>query len=238
MKGELIYSGKAKSVYQTDKADEVIIHYNDDATAGNGAKHAIIDNKGVLNNRIATLIFEHLKKAGIATHHLATLNEREQRCKKVAIIPLEVIVRNVIAGSMAVRLGIAEGTPAKTSILEICYKNDALGDPLINDYHAVALGIVSFDELKEIYQTVLAINERLCKLFAQCDLTLVDFKVEFGKTQEGHIILADEISPDTARLWDKHSQEKMDKDRFRHDLGGLTHAYETVLKRLEKVVQG
>lgn len=232
-KQALIYTGKAKAVYATDDADKVIIHYNDDATAGNGAKHAIIDNKGVLNNRITTLIFRVLKAAGIPTHHLDTVNEREQLCRKVRIVALEVIVRNVVAGSMAKRLGMAEGTELGNVVYEICYKNDALGDPLINDDHAVALGIASYEDLDRIYELTDHINQVLDNLFAACGIRLVDFKIEFGKTEDGDIILADEISPDTCRLWDMDNHEKLDKDRFRQDLGGLTNAYETVLSRLE-----
>lgn len=234
-KRDLIYTGKAKAVYATDKADEVIIHYNDDATAGNGAKHDIIENKGILNNQITTIIFTALKEAGIPTHHIETLNEREQRCKKVSIIPLEVITRNVIAGSMAKRLGFQEGTEPENVIYELCYKNDALGDPLINDDHAVALKACSYDELAEIYELTDHINEILDTLFASIGIRLIDFKIEFGKTADGKIILADEISPDTCRLWDMQTNEKLDKDRFRRDLGGLTNAYEQVLSRLKAI---
>ena len=232
-KQELLYTGKAKAIYATDDANTVIIHYNDDATAGNGAKHAVIDHKGVLNNRITTHIFRVLKAAGIPTHYIDTLNEREQLCHKVRIVPLEVIVRNVIAGSMSKRLGIPEGTEPENVIYEICYKNDALHDPLINDDHAVALGIASYEDLDRIYELTDQINQILDSLFAACGIRLVDFKIEFGKTADGDIVLADEISPDTCRLWDMDSNEKLDKDRFRQDLGGLTNAYETVLARLD-----
>lgn len=235
MKQELIYTGKAKAVYATDDAERVIIHYNDDATAGNGAKHAIIENKGVLNNHITTLIFHALKEAGIPTHHIETLNEREQLCHKVQILPLEVIVRNVIAGSMAQRLGIAEGTEPPNVIYELCYKNDALGDPLINDDHAVALGAASYEDLQTVYELTDQINEILDALFASIGIRLVDFKIEFGKKADGQIVLADEISPDTCRLWDLQTHEKLDKDRFRRDLGGLSNAYEDVLKRLQQL---
>lgn len=234
-KRELIYTGKAKAVYATDHPNEVIIHYNDDATAGNGAKHEIIENKGILNNKITTIIFKLLKDAGIPTHHLETLNEREQRCQKVEIIPLEVITRNIIAGSMAKRLGFDEGTEVENVIYELCYKNDALGDPLINDDHAVALKACSYDDLAEIYELTDHINEILDNAFASIGIRLVDFKIEFGKNAEGKIVLADEISPDTCRLWDSENNEKLDKDRFRQDLGGLTNAYETVLKRLKQL---
>lgn len=233
MKKELIYTGKAKAVYATDDPDTVIIHYNDDATAGNGAKHAIIENKGILNNRITTIIFGALKEAGIPTHYLETLNEREQLCRKVQIIPLEVIVRNRIAGSMAKRLGFEEGSMPPNTIYEICYKNDALNDPLINDDHAVALGAATYEELDTIYELTDHINQVLDTLFAACGVSLIDFKIEFGKTAAGDIVLADEISPDTCRLWDMDTEEKLDKDRFRQDLGGLSEAYQNILARLE-----
>ncbi len=234
-KQSLLYTGKAKAIYSTDNTEYVIIHYNDDATAGNGAKHDIIENKGILNNKITTLIFTALKSAGIPTHHIETLNEREQLCRKVEIIPLEVIARNVIAGSMASRLGFEEGTEPPNVIYELCYKNDALHDPLINDDHAVALGTASYEELDTIYELTGKINEILVALFASCGIRLIDFKIEFGKTKDGEIVLADEISPDTSRLWDLESNDKLDKDRFRKDLGGLISAYETVLQRLEKI---
>lgn len=232
-KHDLLYSGKAKSVHATDNPQQVIIHYNDDATAGNGAKHDVIENKGILNNQITTIIFNALKSAGIPTHHIETLNDREQLCEKVTIIPLEVITRNVIAGSMAKRLGFAEGSEVDNVIFELCYKDDALNDPLINDDHAVALNAASYDELDVIYDLTDQINQILVALFASCEIRLVDFKIEFGKTADGDIILADEISPDTCRLWDIKTNEKLDKDRFRRDLGGLTNAYEQVLARLQ-----
>ncbi|MDO4775863.1 MAG: phosphoribosylaminoimidazolesuccinocarboxamide synthase [Cardiobacteriaceae bacterium] len=235
MKKDLLYTGKAKAVYATDDAEQVIIHYNDDATAGNGEKHAVIADKGILNNRITTLIFQALKDAGIPTHHIETLNEREQLCRKVSIVPLEVIVRNRIAGSLAKRLGFEEGALPPNTIFEICYKNDALGDPLINDDHAVALGAATYEELDTIYELTDHINQVLVALFAACGVDLVDFKIEFGKTADGDIILADEISPDTCRLWDIETKEKLDKDRFRRDLGGLTDAYRDILNRLENL---
>ena len=233
-KKEMIYEGKAKQVYATDEADKVIIHYKDAATAGNGAKKADIDNKGVLNNHITTIIFNKLKEAGIPTHHIETLNDRDQLCYKVDIVPLEVIVRNVIAGSMAKRLGIEEGTPAPNTIFEICYKEDALGDPLINDHHAVALGAATYNELAVIYNLTGKINEVLKDLFASVGIRLIDFKIEFGRTPDGRIILADEISPDTCRLWDAETNEKLDKDRFRRDMGRVIEAYEEINARLSK----
>lgn len=233
-KKEMIYEGKAKQVYATSDPSQVVIHYKDAATAGNGAKKADIDNKGVLNNRITTVIFNRLKEAGIPTHHIETLNDRDQLCRKVDIVPLEVIVRNVIAGSMAKRLGIEEGTPAPNTIFEICYKDDSLGDPLINDHHAVALGAASYDELARIYDLTGKINEELKKMFAEVGIRLIDFKIEFGRTPDGEIILADEISPDTCRLWDAKTNEKLDKDRFRRDMGKVIEAYEEICRRVTK----
>lgn len=234
-KKEMLYEGKAKQVFATDDADKVIIHYKDAATAGNGAKKADIDNKGVLNNEITTIIFNKIKEAGIPTHHIETLNDRDQLCYKVDIVPLEVIVRNVIAGSMAKRLGIEEGTEAPNTIFEICYKNDDLGDPLINDHHAVALGAVTYDELKEIYDLTARVNEVIKDLFASIGIRLIDFKIEFGKTADGRILLADEISPDTCRLWDAKTNEKLDKDRFRRDMGKVIEAYEEIDARLNSI---
>ena len=234
-KKALLYTGKSKAIYATDDPELVIIHYNDDATAGNGAKHEIIEGKGILNNRIATLIFRALITAGIPTHYRETLNEREQLCEKVEIIPLEVIVRNVIAGSMAARLGFEEGTETEYPIFEICYKKDDLGDPLINDDHAVALGIATYEELDRIYELTDQINAVLFDIFDECDVLLVDFKIEFGRTADGEIVLADEISPDSCRLWDADTNEKLDKDRFRRDMGGLIEAYQDILDRLEEL---
>lgn len=234
-KRELLYEGKSKQVYKTDDPNKIIIHYKDDTTAFNGIKKAIIANKGVLNNAISSLIYEGLNKAGIPTHFIKKLNDREELCKKVNIIPLEVVVRNVIAGSMAKRLNIEEGTIPSNVIREIDYKNDALGDPLINDDHAVSLGICSYDDLKKVYELTDRINNELKKMFDSVDVILVDYKIEFGFDCDGNIVLSDEISPDSARLWDKKSLAKLDKDRFRRDLGKVVEAYEEILKRLEKI---
>ncbi len=234
---EMLYEGKAKQVFLTDDADKIIIHYKDAATAFNNVKKATIENKGVLNNAISTLIFEELKKAGVRTHYIETLNERDQLCRKVSIIPLEVIVRNVIAGSMAQRLAIEEGTEPANTIYDICYKKDELGDPLINDHHAVALGVVTYEELDLIYAMTSRINEVLKELFAKMNIKLIDFKIEFGRTTDGEIVLADEVSPDTCRLWDMSTNEKLDKDRFRRDLGRVREAYEEILARLQKAVK-
>ncbi|KOA21194.1 phosphoribosylaminoimidazole-succinocarboxamide synthase [Clostridium homopropionicum DSM 5847] len=234
MENKMLYEGKAKRVFETEKADEVIIYYKDDATAFNGAKKSQIDHKGILNNSITSAIFEMLHKNGIKTHFIKKLSDREQLCKKVEIVPVEVIVRNVAAGSMAKRLGIEEGTALKTTIFEICYKNDELGDPLINDYHAVAIGLATFDELEQIYAATAKINEVLKEFFLKQNIKLIDFKLEFGRFN-GEIILADEISPDTCRLWDATTNEKLDKDRFRRDLGNVEEAYVEILNRISNV---
>ena len=234
MKKEMLYEGKAKKIYATDKENEVIVYYKDDATAFNGEKKGSIEDKGQFNNDITSIIFKMLEENGIKTHFIEKLKDREQLCKKVSIVPLEVIVRNVAAGSMAKRLGIEEGTPLKTTVFEISYKNDELGDPLINDYHAVAIGATTFEELQEIYAMTDKINELLKKFFASVNINLIDFKIEFGKTDDGKIVLADEISPDTCRFWDATTNEKLDKDRFRRDLGDLVQGYEEVLSRMNK----
>lgn len=232
---EMLYEGKAKQVYRTEDENVIVMHYKDDATAFNGIKKASIGNKGVLNNRITTIIFNYLHKKGIPTHYIKTLNDRDQLCKKVTILPLEVIVRNIIAGSMAKRLNIAEGTKPSNVIKEICYKEDSLGDPLINDDHAVALGAATYEELATVYDLTTKINTALIEMFSKIGVTLVDFKIEFGKTSDGQIVLADEISPDTCRLWDAKTNDKLDKDRFRRDLGKVVEAYEEILSRLEKL---
>ncbi|MCR5112805.1 MAG: phosphoribosylaminoimidazolesuccinocarboxamide synthase [Acholeplasmatales bacterium] len=234
-KKELLYEGKAKQVYATDDKDVIIIHYKDDATAFNGVKHAQIAEKGELNNKITTIIFKKLQAAGIPTHYIETLNDRDQLCKLVKIVPLEVIVRNIIAGSMSKRLGIPEGTKPSNTIFEICYKDDALGDPLINDHHAVAVGACSYEDLATIYDLTAKINKELQKIFLEIGVVLVDFKIEFGKTSDGQIVLADEISPDCCRLWDAETNDKLDKDRFRRDLGNVIDAYKTIYSRLQKL---
>lgn len=232
-KREMMYEGKAKKVYATDDADRVIIYYKDDATALNGLKKGQIEDKGVLNNSITSALFELLEKNGVKTHFEKKLSDREQLAKKVEIVPLEVIVRNVAAGSMAKRYGVAEGTELKTTVFEISYKNDDLGDPLMNDYHAVALGLTTFDELKTIYGLADKVNEVLKSFFLGHGIKLIDFKLEFGRFH-GEILLADEISPDTCRLWDAKTNEKLDKDRFRRDMGDVKEAYIEILKRIEE----
>lgn len=230
---EQLYEGKAKKIFRTDKNDEVIVYYKDDATAFNGEKKATINEKGILNNAITSMIFELLKEKGVKTHFIKKLNDREQLCKKVNIVPLEVIVRNVAAGSMAKRYGITEGTELKTTVLELSYKNDDLGDPLMNDYHAVAMGIVTFEELEYIYSQASKVNDILKEFFLKQDIKLIDFKLEFGKIDD-EIVLADEISPDTCRLWDVNTGVKLDKDRFRRELGDLVEGYKEILNRMQK----
>ena len=231
---KLLYEGKAKKVYQSDEQEQnIIVYYKDDATAFNGIKKAQITSKGELNNRISSLIFTYLSEHDIPNHFIKQLSDREQFCKKVTIIPLEVIVRNIVAGSLAKRLQIEEGTLIEHPVYEICYKNDELGDPLINDHHAVMLKIATYEELKQIYQMTEEINQLLIDFFKRVGIILVDFKIEFGKDDNGQIILADEISPDTCRLWDQKTHEKLDKDRFRRDLGSIKEAYEEIFNRIK-----
>lgn len=230
----MLYEGKAKIIYTTDKENEVIVYYKDDATAFNGEKKGSISDKGVMNNEISSMIYEYLEENGIHTHFLGKISDREQRVKKVTIVPLEVIVRNVAAGSFSKRLGVEEGASLNTTIFEICYKNDEFGDPLINDTHAVALGLSTFDELAAIYETTAKINTLLQSFFKNLGLILVDFKLEFGRDSQGNLLLADEISPDTCRLWDEVTLEKMDKDRFRRNLDNVKGAYEEVISRMKR----
>ena len=231
-KKELMYEGKAKKVYSTENDDYVIVEYKDDATAFNGVKKGTIDKKGIMNNNICCSLFKLLESNGIKTHLVKKINDREQLCKRVKIVPLEVIVRNVAAGSMAKRLGIEEGMELKTTVFETSYKNDDLGDPLINDYHAVAIGLTNFDELKTIYGMAEKINKILKEFFMDRGIKLIDFKLEFGKFGD-EILLADEISPDTCRFWDAKTNEKLDKDRFRRDLGNVEEAYQEIMNRIK-----
>lgn len=235
-KGAMLYEGKAKQVFETDQPNEVIVRFKDDATAFNAQKRGSVDLKGEMNNAITTLIFEYLNEKGIPTHFIKKIDEREQLVKKVNIIPLEMVVRNYSAGSMAQRLGVEEGIKSPVTILDICYKKDELGDPLINDHHAVFLGAATYEELDEMYELTSDINEILIDLFDKMNIILVDFKIELGKTADGKIVLADEISPDTCRLWDKDTMKKLDKDRFRRDLGEVTEAYVEIYERLKKVL--
>ncbi|MCD7950144.1 MAG: phosphoribosylaminoimidazolesuccinocarboxamide synthase [Erysipelotrichaceae bacterium] len=230
---ELLYEGKAKQVYKTDKEDEYIIHYKDDATAGNGVKHDQFEGKGVLNNTISCIIFDMLEEAGIETHMIEKINDRDIRVKKVEIFPLEVIIRNITTGSFCRRLGAPEGIVLDEPIFELSYKNDEYGDPLINDDHAVALKLATREELAYIKETTLKVNDLLKEFFLQFNLKLVDFKIEFGKTADGKILLADEISPDSCRLWDVDTNQKYDKDVFRQDIGDLIDTYKEVLARMQ-----
>ena len=235
-KGAMLYEGKAKQVFETDHPDQVIVRFKDDATAFNAQKRGSVDLKGEMNNAITTLIFEYLNEKGIATHFIKKIDEREQLVKKVKIIPLEMVVRNYSAGSMAQRLGVEEGIKCPNTIFDLCYKRDDLGDPLINDHHAVFLDAATYEELDEMYELTSDINDILIELFDKMNIILVDFKIEMGKDSNGKIILADEISPDTCRLWDKDTKMKLDKDRFRRDLGGVTEAYVEIYDRLKKVL--
>ena len=230
----LLYEGKAKQVYSTDNENEYIVYYKDDATAFNGEKKASIQSKGILNNKICTIMFETLEKAGIKTHFIKALSDREQLVKKVTILPLEVIVRNITAGYFCKRYGVEEGIVLDKPIFEMSYKNDEYGDPLVNDDHAIALKLATQEEIDYIREQTLKINEIMKEFFLKLNLKLVDFKLEFGKDTDGNIILADEISPDTCRLWDVNTNEKLDKDRFRRDLGDLIQGYEEVLSRMSK----
>ncbi len=230
----VLYEGKAKEVLDSGDPSRIVIRYKDDATAFNGQKHDQIRDKGVLNNRISSLLLAYLEEHGVRTHFLEKLSEREQLCRRVTIVPLEVIVRNRVAGSMARRLGLAEGTALSTTVLELSYKNDELGDPLINDYHAVGIGLTTFEQLEEIYAITRKVNELLGALFREAGIELIDFKLEFGVDDSGELLLADEVSPDTCRFWDLETGEKMDKDRFRQDLGRVIEGYREVLARLER----
>ena len=230
----LLYEGKAKKIFSTENDNEFVVYYKDDATAFNGEKKAEISSKGILNNKISTIMFEELAKEGIESHFIKSLSDREMLVKKVKILPLEVIVRNITAGSFCKRYGVEEGIVLDQPIFEMSYKNDEFGDPLLNDDHAVALKLATQEEIDFLRTQTLKINEIMKKFFLKMDLKLVDFKLEFGKDVDGNIILADEISPDTCRLWDVNTNEKLDKDRFRRDLGDLVEGYEEVLARLNK----
>lgn len=228
----LLYEGKAKQVYSTENKNEFIVYFKDDATAFNGEKKAQISSKGILNNKISTILFEMLHEEQIKTHFIKKISEREMLVKKVEILPLEVIVRNITAGSFCKRYGVEEGIVLDEPIFELSYKNDAYGDPMLNNDHAVAMKLATREELEFLRNETLKINEIMKEFFLKMNLKLVDFKLEFGKDSEGNIILADEISPDTCRLWDVDTNEKLDKDRFRRDLGDLVQGYEEVLARM------
>lgn len=230
---EQLYEGKAKKVFKTSDPDLYMVRYKDDATAFNGAKKGTISEKGIVNNKMSNRLMQQLAGAGIPTHFVEELSDRETLVKRVQIVPLEVIVRNVAAGSFAQRFAVTEGTPLKQPTLEFCYKNDALNDPMINNYQIVALDLATEQELDEITKIAFAVNTELQKIFAAVNIRLVDFKIECGRLDDGTIILADEISPDTCRLWDATTNDKLDKDRFRRDLGGEVEAYQEVARRLK-----
>lgn len=227
-----IYEGKAKKVYATNDPDIVIVDYKDDATAFNGEKKGTISGKGVINNQMTNLMFKMLEKEGVPTHLIEEISERETIVKKVEIVPLEVIIRNVAAGSFSKKLGIPEGTKLERPTLEFSYKNDDLGDPFINDYYALGLGLATEEEIATITKYAFMVNDFMVKFFKGLNIDLIDFKIEFGRTSDGTIILADEISPDTCRFWDSTTHEKLDKDRFRRDMGGAEEAYQEIMKRL------
>ena len=231
-KKEQLYEGKAKKVFATNDPNLVIVDYKDDATAFNGEKKGTITGKGVINNKMTNYMFKMLEKEGVPTHLVEEISDRETIVKKVSIVPLEVIIRNVAAGSFSKRMGVEEGKQLLCPILEFSYKNDDLGDPFINDYYALALGIATQEEIDTIAKYAFKVNEFMVKFFKGLNIDLIDFKIEFGKTSDGTIILADEISPDTCRFWDSTTHEKLDKDRFRRDMGGVEEAYQEIMKRL------
>lgn len=231
-KKEQLYEGKAKKVFATDDKDLVIVSYKDDATAFNGLKKGTIEGKGVINNKMSNFLMQILEKQGVKTHFVEELSERETLVKKVKILPLEVIIRNISAGSFAKHYGVEEGVVFDEPTIEFSYKNDDLGDPLLNEYHALALKLATKDEIALVKAMAFKVNEVLKEYFKKLNVTLVDFKIEFGKTSNGEIVLADEISPDTCRFWDSTTGEKLDKDRFRRDLGGVEGAYQEMMRRL------
>lgn len=230
-KGKQIYEGKAKKVFETSDPDLCIVSYKDDATAFNGEKKGTIVGKGVVNNKMSNFMFKLLEEKGIKTDYVEELNDRDTVLKRVEIVPLEVIVRNKAAGSLSKRLGLPEGTPMKTTVLEFCYKNDDLGDPIVNEYHILAAELATKEEIDTIAAMALKINEIMIEFFKSVNIDLIDFKLEFGRFK-GEILLADEISPDTCRFWDVNTQEKLDKDRFRRDMGGVEEAYAEVMRRI------
>ena len=232
-KNQLLYEGKAKKIFATENPNEIMVYYKDDATAFNAQKRGTVVNKGVLNNKITEIIFNFLKANNIPTHFIKRVSDREQLCKLVQIIPLEIIVRNYFAGSTAKKLNVEEGVKPDNTIYELCYKNDSLGDPLINEHHAVALKLATYSEITNIIQITERINELLKKFWDEKDIILIDFKIEFGRDENGQIVLADEISPDTCRFWEKGTLKKLDKDRFRRDLGNVEDAYIDIYNRIK-----
>lgn len=232
---EMLYEGKAKKVFVTDQEGQYLVEYKDDATAFNGEKKGQIEDKGIINNKLSALFFNELEKVGVETHFIELLNDREMLVKKLKMLPLEVVVRNIVAGSLAKRLGAEEGLVLSRPVVELYYKDDALGDPFVNESHALAMGWATSEELTEVQTLGLKVNEVLQKILDQAGILLVDFKLEFGVT-DGKILLGDEISPDTCRFWDKETQEKLDKDRFRRDLGKVEEAYVEVYRRVQGVL--
>lgn len=234
IKGAQLYEGKAKKVFTTDDPELLIVSYKDDATAFNGLKHGTIAGKGVINNKMSNALMRYLATRGVPTHYVEELSDRDTLVKKVSIVPLEVIIRNISAGSFAKRYGVDEGIVFAEPTIEFSYKNDELGDPLINEYHALALELATREELDTIKKYAFMVNDELKEFWKSCGVTLVDFKLEFGRLSDGTIVLADEISPDTCRLWDSETGKKLDKDRFRRDLGGVEDAYQEIMYRLEE----
>ena len=233
VKGEQLYEGKAKKVFATDDPELLLVSYKDDATAFNGLKKGTIAGKGVINNKMSNALMQYLEKKGVPTHYVEEINDRDTLVKKVQIVPLEVIIRNIAAGSFSKHYGVEEGTLLKAPTIEFSYKNDELGDPLINDYHALALGLATQEEIDTIKKYAFKVNEELKAFWKSCGVTLVDFKLEFGRLSDGTSVLADEISPDTCRLWDSETGMKLDKDRFRRDMGGVEDAYQEIMRRLQ-----
>ena len=227
-----LYEGKAKKVFATDDPELLIVDYKDDATAFNGLKKGTIQGKGAINNRMTNNLMRRLEEKGVPTHYVEELSDRETAVKKVSIVPLEVIIRNISAGSFAKRYGVEEGIVFDAPTIEFSYKNDDLGDPLMNSYHALALKLATAEEIETIKKYAFAVNDILKAFWAECGVTLVDFKLEFGRLTDGTIVLADEISPDTCRFWDAKTNEKLDKDRFRRDLGGVEDAYQEMMRRV------
>lgn len=231
-RGKQLYEGKAKKVFETDDPSVLLVSYKDDATAFNGIKKGTIAGKGAINNKVTNFMMQMLEKAGVPTHYVKELSDRETLVKKVSIVPLEVIIRNVSAGSFAKRYGVEEGIVFAEPTIEFSYKNDELGDPLINSYHAIALSLATRDEIETIKKYAFKVNEIMKKFFLGINVRLIDFKLEFGRLPDGTIVLADEISPDTCRFWDATTGEKLDKDRFRRDLGGVEAAYNEMMNRI------
>lgn len=231
-KGKLLYEGKAKKIFETDNPEVLLVSYKDDATAFNGIKKGIIEGKGLINNKVSNYMMRLLEKSQIPTHYIEEISDRETLVKKVSIIPLEVIIRNVSAGSFAKNYGVEEGIIFDEPTIEFSYKNDKLGDPLINSYHAIALKLATKEEIETIKKYAFKINEEMKKFFISINVKLIDFKLEFGKLKDGKVVLADEISPDTCRFWDATTNEKLDKDRFRRDLGNVEGAYKEMMKRI------